>query len=334
MSTCLITGARGFVGTPLCRRLSPRWRVRAATRFVQPLDPGLVGAECCVGSIDGTTDWSEAVRDVDCVVHLAARVHVMHDTAADPLGAFRRVNLCGTIRLAKQAAAAGVRRFIYISTIKVNGDQSPAVADRGWRRLSVDDVPAPSDPYAVSKWEAEQALAEISRDTGMELVVIRPPLVYGPGVKGNFRNLLKLLKCRIPLPLAGVANLRSLVYVGNLADAIAAVMESPRTRNRTYLISDGEDVSTPQLIRRLAEVMGRRPLLFPVPRPCLYLTGRMLGKEDAIDRLVTSLVVDSEPIRNELNWSPPFSLAEGLHCTAAWFISAGNREDQPWRCGL
>jgi len=236
----------------------------------------------------------------------------MTERAPDPLHEFRQINLVWTRQLARVAASQGIRRFVYLSSIKVNGEQSV-------RSITERDLPKPQDPYGVSKWEAEQALAQVSVATGMETVVIRSPLVYGPSVKGNFLQLLKILQRGVPLPLATVHNRRSLVSRGNLIDALLCCVRDKRAAGQTYLISDGEDLSTPELIQRLSEAMGVKARLWPFPIPLLRWMGQLVGQRAAIDRLLGSLQVDSSKIRRELDWNPPFSIDRGLVETAAWF---------------
>jgi nucleoside-diphosphate-sugar epimerase len=250
---------------------------------------------------------------VDCVVHLAARVHVMNDTAADPLAEFRRTNTAGTEHLARCAAAAGVKRLVFVSTIKVNGEETRD------RPFIESDPACPGDPYGISKWEAEQVLARVAADTGLEYVILRPPLVYGPGVKGNFLKLLSAIERGVPLPLAAIANRRSLLYLGNLVDALILAATHSLAAGKTFLVSDGQDVSSPELILRLAKEMDAPGRLLHCPRSLLRLGGRLLGRADAVSRLVESLQVDSSAIRSELGWEPPFSLEDGLKATAEWY---------------
>lgn len=308
----LVTGANGFVGRALCDRLVRHGcLVRAASR-------GNDHIESCesvrTDEVGASTMWEDALRDVDVVIHLAARVHVMHEGIANPLEEFRRVNVAGTVQLARVAADTDVKRLVYVSTIKVNGD-----ATSDGRGFSEDDPPAPEDAYAVSKWEAEQVLWQIAQETGMEVVIVRPPLVYGPGVKGNFAQMLRVLAKRIPLPLASVHNLRSLIYVGNLVDALIVCATHPAAAGQTYLVSDGEDISTPGLLRQLGAAMGRPALLFSCPPALLSLAGQATGKADRIERLLGSLRVDSGKIRRELDWTPPYPLRQGLQETAEWY---------------
>lgn len=299
----LVTGANGFVGRALCAELIARGHAaRAAVRSGNfPIENAVA-----VGSIDGQTDWSAALNGIDVVIHLAARVHVMRDTACDPLEEFRKVNLHGTENLASQAAQAGVRRLVYVSSIKVNGEQTDAAP------FSETDPADPQDPYGVSKWEAEQALQRIANETGLEVIIVRPPLVYGEGVKGNFAQMLKVLARGIPLPLATVENRRSLIYVWNLVDALILCATHPEAANKTYLVSDGEDVSTPELLQRLGQAMSRPARLFPCPEFLLKLIGGIIGRSAQVSRLLGSLQVDSSRIRNELGWTPPYTLQQGL----------------------
>ena len=302
----LVTGANGFVGLSLCVELMRRGvQVSAATRARDQLPSGIDPVS--VGAIDAQTNWSDALNGIDVVVHLAARVHVMHEDAVDPLEEFRRVNVAGTENLARSAAASGVRRFVYVSSIKVNGEATSG--EEAFTELS---APFPQDQYGISKWEAEQALHRVAADTGMEVVIVRPPLVYGAGVKGNFAQMLKVLVRGIPLPLASVNNRRSLLYVGNLADALILCATHPGAANQTYLVSDGEDISTPDLLRKLGVAMGHPARLFSCPPALLMFAGKLLGKSDQVDRLLGSLQIDSSKIRRELGWQAPFSLQEGL----------------------
>lgn len=306
----LVTGANGFVGTALCRTLLEKGhRVRGAVRRPEAALPAGV-APVVVPPIDGDTDWSSALRDVEAVVHLAARVHVMDDQSADPLAEFRRVNTAGTLRLARQAVAAGVKRFVFISSIKVNGEGGHYTAQ---------STPAPEDPYGLSKWEAEQGLHSLAQETGLEVVILRPPLIYGPGVGANFLKLMGIVAKGVPLPFGAVDNRRSLVFVDNFADAIAATLTHPAAPGNTFLVSDGDDVSTPELIRRIARALNVSPRLLPVPPTLMLLAGRMLGKGPQVSRLLGSLSLDSALLRQALDWQPPFTMAEGLARTATWF---------------
>ena len=309
----LVTGASGFVGGAVVRRLlvDPNTTVRGVIRRESAVVSG--GAErALVADLSPSTDWSRAVAGVDVVVHAAARVHVMRETASDPLTEFRRVNVEGTLRLARQAAAAGVRRLIFLSSIKVNGEQTIT-----GRPYAADDAPAPGDAYGLSKHEAECALRRLSQETGMEVVIIRPVLVYGPGVKGNFKSMMRLLQTGLPLPLGAIANQRSLVALGNLVDLIAVCARHPAAANQTFLVSDGEDLSTPELLRRLAAAMRKTARLIPVPVSLLAAGARLVGKADIAQRLLGSLQVDITKTRTLLNWSPPQAVDASLQQAAA-----------------
>ena len=302
----LVTGPTGFVGGALCADLA------ACGHVVIPAvrrECGLPG-EVVVGDIGPSTDWRGALQGCDAVVHLAARVHMMRETERDSLAVYREANTEATLNLARQAAQAGVNRFIFVSTIKVNGEGREAP----YRET---DAPAPEDAYAISKWEAEQGLRRIANETGLEVVVLRPPLVYGPGVKANFLRLVRLVETGWPLPLGAIRNRRSLLYLGNFVDAIRLCVEHPAAAGQTFLIDDGEAVSTPELIRRLAHAMGRPAHLLAVPIGLLEFAGALLGKRAAVARLTGSLFVDSSLIRARLGWTPPYTMREGLDATFA-----------------
>lgn len=309
----LVTGANGFIGKALCGKLvSDGWLVNGAVRSGKAAQ---IAAGVTAVEIDGVhtdTDWEKALRAVDTVVHLAARVHVMKNETDDPLIACRKINVEGTENLARQAAAAGVRRFVFLSTVKVNGEES-------WGPFAETDTPAPVDSYGISKMEAERKLHQIAAETKMAVVILRAPLVYGPGVKANFLKLLQTVDRGTPLPFAGVKNQRSLIYIENLVDAIAACIRHPNASGQTYLVSDGDDVSTPELIRMLSASLHKPPRVFTVPGLCLYIAGRLAGKGPTMDRLIGSLTVDTSKIRAELGWTPPFTLAKGIEETVAWF---------------
>ena len=325
----LITGASGFVGRSLCAELLRQgYAIRTAVRSEDARIDNV--EQAIVGSIGGGTDWSAALRGVDVVIHLAARVHVMRETAGDTLAEFLEVNLHGTENLARQAARAGVKRLVYISSIKVNGEGCPhplllSHGERGERVYRESDAPNPQGPYAVSKWQAEQALHRVAKETGLEVVIVRPPLVYGPGVKGNFIKLLVAVDKGIPLPLASVRNKRSLIYLGNLVDALIACATHPTAAGQTYLVSDGEDISTPGLLRLLGAAMGHPARLLPCPPALLKLAGRLTGKTEQVERLLGSLRVDSGNIRRELGWVPPYTLRQGLRATGEWYRDVHGR---------
>lgn len=310
----LVTGASGFIGQSLIEHLAKDPRgVRAAVR--RPSDR-LRATQVVVGDMDGRTDWSDALNGVTVVVHAAARVHVMRETAADPLAEFRRVNVEGTLRLARAAAASGVRRFVFLSSIKVNGEgTSPG------RPYTPDDVPNPGDPYGISKREAEDALFELAKKTGMEVVVIRPVLVYGPGVKGNFRAMLALVARGLPLPVGAVHNRRSLVALANLIDLIDVCTRHPAAANEVFLVSDGEDLSTTELFRRVALALGKPSRLFPVPTWLMMAAATMVGRRPVAQRLLGSLQVDITKTKRLLGWSPPVSVVDGLRAAAAAPVS-------------
>jgi len=308
----LVTGANGFVGQYLRAELLRRGQsVRSAIRAERASDGHIDVA--VIGAMNSETNWSDALHEVDVVIHLAARVHIMKDEAIDPLAEFLKVNLQGTANLASQAAAAGVKRFVYVSSIKVNGEQTGEM-----QPFVESGQPEPQDAYAISKWEAERALHALSEKTDMEMVIVRPPLVYGPGVKGNFASLLAAVQKGIPLPLSGINNKRSLIYVGNLADALIACATHPAAARKTYLVCDGEDVSITGLVQQMAICSGVPARLFPMPQKWLRGLGKLFGKSESIERIIGSLCVSNHLICKELNWKPVFTLQQGLKATALW----------------
>jgi len=320
----LVTGANGFVGAALVQRLLVD---ELATEIVATVRSSVcdlpTGVErIVVGGIDEANDWRVALTGCEVVVHLAARVHVMADTAANPLEEFRRVNVQGTLNLARQAASAGVRRFVFVSSIKVNGE-----ATQPGRPFTADDAPTPLDAYGVSKMEAEQGLRELAAQTGMEVVIIRPPLVYGPGVKANFVAMMRWLKRGVPLPLGAIHNQRSLVALDNLVDLLVTCLTHSAAANQTFLVSDGEDVSTTGLLRRMGQALGRPARLVPVPASWLKLAAAMVGKRDVAQRLCGSLQVDISKTRELLGWVPPVSLDEGLRRAAGHGLARFARND-------
>lgn len=308
-----VTGANGFVGRALCTEAVRRGMVvRGITRSHCTLPLGVENVS--IGNVDGETDWTPALVGCDVVVHLAARVHIMHDKSRDPLAEFRRVNTSGTIRLANSAVQSGVRRLVNVSSIGVNGPSTD-----GNHEFTDQDLPDPHNPYSVSKWEAEQALREIHSQGALEVVTVRPPLIYGPGVGGNFLRLLAAVHRGIPLPLGATKNFRDLLYVGNLVDFLIVCACHPSVSGHTYLVSDGTPVSTHALLRGLARALGVPSRLFPVPPFLLQMLGNLTGSTAEFERLLSSLRVDSSKVCRELGWYPPFTLRQGLQATADWY---------------
>jgi nucleoside-diphosphate-sugar epimerase len=309
----LITGANGFVGSALCADLAQHQHtVRAAIRADKAWVAGFDNA--VVGELNADTDWAAALQNIDVVVHLAARVHVMHDTVADPLTEFRKVNVAATENLARQAAQSGVKRLVYVSSIKVNGEGTS-----GMTSYTEQDMPNPQDPYGVSKWEAEQGLHRIAAETGLEVVIVRPPLIYGAGVKGNFISLFSVIERGVPLPLKGADNGRSLLYVGNFVDALRVCATHPAAVGQTYLVSDGEVISTGQLVANIATALNCRNPAFYFPVGVLRRIAGMLGRTAAVDRLFGSLRINDQKIRQKLAWQSPYTMAQGLRETANWY---------------
>ena len=319
MTRILVTGASGLVGRALVPALAAAGHdIVIAVR--RPDAPGLLSGLFAnarvhvVGDIGPDTEWGAALAGVEAVVHLAARVHVMKEGDGDPLMLYCRVNAEGTARLATASAAAGAKRFVLVSTVKVMGD-----SDRG-RPLTEDQTPAPADAYGLSKWAGEKALLDVCQQGRMQPVILRPPLVYGPGVKGNMLSLLKLLRWAPPLPLAAIDNRRSLISAANLADAIVCCLRHPQAGG-IYFVRDAEDVSTPELIRRLGAAIGRPARLFPAPGVVLRLVAALTGQSGAAARLLDSLRVDDAKIRRDLGWTPPYDMVQGLGEMASWFAS-------------
>lgn len=311
MTGILVTGASGFVGQALCDALEGQGhQVRRAFRKLpeRAQSPAFV-----IGNIGPDTNWRDALAGCDAVVHLAAHVHVTSRQADRAAGDFHRVNVEGSEILARQAARAGVRRFVFLSSVKVNGEYS---IDRA---LTERDPMAPVDAYGKSKAEAEERLRAIAAETGMEVVILRPPLVYGPGVKANFLHLLRAVHAGLPLPFASIKNRRSLIFVGNLVNAIETCLHHPAAANGTFFVSDDSDVSTPQLVREIGTAWGKKPLLFPFPPLLLRGAGVLTGRVEQIARLTESLQVDISAIKTALDWRPPFSLQQGLEQTASWY---------------
>ncbi len=317
MTCLLVTGASGFVGRAVCETaLNLGMKVRGSHRSLgsQSLVPQGV-EKVQITSADSNTDWSHALIGIDVVIHLAGRVHISKDTVQNPLAEYRAVNTAGTERLARMAVNARVKRLVYISTIKVNGEQTPTTP------FTEADAARPQDAYAISKWESEQTLYQISAESGIEIVILRPPLVYGEGVGANFGRLLNLVAKGIPLPLASVSNRRSLIYVRNLADAVLTSATHPRAKGRIFLLSDGDDISTPELIRHIAEAMDLPARMFRCSTHLLRVLARVLGKSEEAQRLLSSLLVDSTRIRFELGWTPPYTMFQGLRETVRWYLA-------------
>lgn len=313
----LVSGASGFVGRELCQALAAQGRpFRPAVRRA---GGALIGGQspCVVGELGADSDWSRALAQVGTVVHLASRVHVMRESSSDSpgdlLSLYRAANTQGTLTLARQAAAAGVGRFVFVSTVKVNGEG-------GSLAYSESDAPCPADPYAISKWEAEQGLRELAARSAMAVVIVRPPLVYGPGVKANFLNLMRWVERGIPLPFGAIHNQRSLVALANLVDFLLLCTTHPAAANQTFLVSDDEDLSTPELLRRMAMALCKPSRLLPLPASLLSAGASLLGQGDLARRLCGSLRVDVSKAKRLLGWSPPLSVDEGLARVAADFL--------------
>ncbi len=304
----LLTGASGFVGRAVQARLLADGvhELRCAQRQA-PTAPQAAVEYCLAPELGAQADWSQALAGVDAVIHCAARVHVMQEQAADPLAEFRRANVEGTLRLARQAVAAGVRRFVFVSSIKVNGEQTPP-----GQPFRADDAPQACDPYGISKHEAEEALLALGAESGLEVVIVRPPLIYGPGVKANFLSMLRWLNRGVPLPLGAIDNRRSLVALDNLVDLIVTCLTHPAAANQTFLVTDGEDVSTTELLRRMGQAMNRSARLIAVPAGLLEQAAALVGKRDMAQRLCGSLQVDMQKTRQLLGWNPPLNLDQGL----------------------
>ena len=298
----LLTGSSGFLGRHLRAYLGSN-----SALTVTPVGRRVRDGNVIAREVDGLTAWGDLLLGHDRVIHAAARAHVMKDEVTDPLVEYRKVNVHGTLNLARQAANAGVKRFIFISSIKVNGEQTPFN-----QPFTADDTPLPEDAYGISKYEAEQGLMELATETGMEVVIIRPPLVYGPGVKGNFASMVELVARGYPLPLGAVKNQRSLVSLDNLVDLIITCIDHPEAANQVFLAGDGRDLSTTELLQGVAKAMSVPSRLLPVPTPLLTLLATLIGKKAIADRLFGSLQVDITKTRHLLGWTPPITVEEGL----------------------
>ncbi len=306
----LVTGSNGFVGRAICSALEgrPHDVIRVVRKSITPW-------ETPIGEVNESTDWSPIMRSgIEVVVHLAGRVPTFNDGVSNGDDHHAAINTMGTANLARQCLQHGVRRFIFISTVKVLGEGKEEI-------YRANDCAMPADAYAKSKWEAEQALWQIATGTQMEVVVIRAPLVYGPGVKGNFLRLMQAVDKKRPLPFGAVKNRRSLIYVGNLSEAICACLEHPGAAGNTFLVSDDDDVSTPELVRQIAAHLGRQPFLFPVPTQWLLWAGSFFERRDAVDRLLNCFYLDTSSIRTVVGWRPPYTRQQGLRATVLWYLS-------------
>lgn len=301
----LVTGATGFIGSALVEALMHRENSEPVLALRRPPSNALDHPHAVVGDLTPDTDWSEVLKGCKVLVHCAARAHMLNDDSDDPWQEFYRANVQGSLNLARQAAQAGVKRFVFISSIGVNGNRNTAP-------FTERHTPQPTEPYARSKWEAEEELRKLSSETGMELVIIRPPLVYGPGAPGNFGLLTKAATSGLPLPLAGIHNRRSFVSLWNLVDFIVRCIDHPEAPGETFVVADGEDVSTTELLRKLAHAADKPSHLFWLPAPLLKAGATALGKRGVYDRLFDSLQVDASHARHTLDWVPPLNLDEGL----------------------
>ena len=312
----LITGANGFIGSRMMRRLAFDGVPDVVGTVRSPVHASNGGYKSYIcGELSPQNDWSEVLADVTTVVHTAARVHVMNDPSSNPMREYRWANVEGTLNLARQAARTGVKRFVFISSVKVNGELT-----RVDTSFLAGDIPAPQDPYGISKWEAEQGLQDIAEKTDMEVVVIRPPLVYGPGVKANFLSIMRCLYRGIPLPLGAVRNLRSFVALDNLIDLLVRCLTHPAAANQIFLVSDGEDLSTSELVVRLGRALGKPARLIPVPEQLLIAGATLLGRREFAQRICGSLRVDMEKTQRMLNWQPAIPVNEGLRRAAEGFL--------------
>lgn len=310
----LLTGSTGFLGKQLLKELvkKDQYNLHLAARSFKTNELNEKISTFHLEGIDSNTDWQFPLVDCDIVIHTAARVHIMNENTSNPLEEFRRVNVEGTLNLAKQAAEKGVKQFIFISSIKVNGEFTEHM-----QPFRPDDKPSPQDPYAISKFEAEKALLALGAETGMSIVIIRPPLIYGPEVKGNFKRMLQWLRRGVPLPLGAIHNKRSLVYVGNLVDLILRCIDNPKAANQVFLVSDDNDLSTTDLLSHLGKSLGLSLRLLPIPVFLLSTMASVLGKKSIAQRLFGTLQVDISKTKQLLDWTPPVSVDEGLRITVA-----------------
>lgn len=304
MANILLTGATGFVGSRLHTELN---QIHNIVSVIRTLPKNYPYCYMKIDAFDNEAKFEQALKDIQVVIHSAARAHIMKDEVADPLSEYRKINVEGTLNLARQAAAMGVKRFIFISSIKVNGEKTSV-----GQAFTAEDVPAPEDAYGISKWEAEQGLRQLAAETTMEVVIIRPPLVYGPNVKGNFASMIKLVGKELPLPLGAIHNKRSLVALDNLVDLVITCIDHPAAANQVFLAGDGQDLSTTKLLQGVAKAMGKKSRLLPVPSSVLMLGATLMGKKAVAQRLLGSLQVDTTKARELLGWVPPITVEEGL----------------------
>lgn len=309
-SVVAVTGASGFIGTALCQYLSDRgFDVRTIVRHVEP------GSQAIgVGDVGPKTDWSVALDGVDFVVHCAGRAHILKDTSENPLREFRRVNRDGTLQLARSAAKAGVQRLVFLSSVGVIG-----AAPNNIEVFDIDTVPRPEWDYALSKWEAEQALNSLAQETGLEVVNVRPPMVYGPAVPAHFLRLIKIVDLGVPLPLGAIHNKRSMIALANLLSFLEECILNEKAANKTFFVSDGNDLSTPELIRLIAKRLSKRTLLVPIPVFLLRFIGKLMGRSKDVDRLTGNLQIDMSYTSSTLGWNPPVSIENGLSETVEWY---------------
>lgn len=313
----LVTGATGFVGSALVNDLSQKsYRIRTVSR--SKIENQLTVEQSYLPCIDDSTDWTEILDGVDVVIHTAARVHLMNDNSDDPLSEFRKINVLATVNLARQAACNNVKRFIFISSIKVNGEQTFDVP------FTEAQLANPIDPYGISKYEAEKELIEISETTAMEVVIIRPPLVYGPNVKANFLNLLKLADTKFPLPLKNINNSRSIVFINNLSDFIIKCIDHPNARNQIFLVSDQNDLSTSELIELIRKSLHNNTPAFTFPMSLFRFLCWILRKQSMLDRLTGNLQIDCSKATRLLGWTPPFTTKQSIDITVQFFMSKKN----------
>ncbi|WCP67289.1 SDR family oxidoreductase [Vibrio tubiashii] len=312
----LVTGSSGFVGGRLVERcVNNQWGVCSVSR-IRPRGDNLPNT-FIVNNIDGDTDWSGAFENVNCVVHCAARVHKMNESKMDALEAYREINTAGTLNLAKQAVTAGIKRFVYVSSIKVNGEFT-----KPKQPFSPSLTYLPDDPYGLSKYEAETQLHQLAKETGLEVVIIRPPLVYGPGVKANFLSMIRWVEKGIPLPLGSIYNLRSLVYIDNLVDLILTCCSHPKAIGETFLVSDDKDISTTQLLNAVSVAMGKSSRLLPIPMSFISFSASLIGMPEISKRLCGSLQVDISHTKNTLTWAPPVTFEEGIKRTVQAYLDS------------